>query len=975
MKYFNHLILLFCASLISFSAFAQKNTNPAYTKAENRLKTFQKRAKLQEKSLVSQVEFRNAGPTVMSGRVVDLEVHPDDPTIFYVAYASGGLWKTEDNGISFFPLFDNEASMTIGDIAIDWKNKTIWVGTGENNSSRSSYAGTGVYKSQDEGKTWQYLGLAETQHTGRIILHPTNPNTVWVATLGHLYSKNEERGLYKTTDAGKTWKKTLFINDNTGIIDLTIDSQNPDILYAAAWERSRRAWKFEGSGKGTGIYKSTDGGENWSLITGSASGFPDTKGGGRIGIEVAPSNPQMIYAVLDNQDRRAKESKDEDKDKLTKDQLRGMSQSDFLKLSEDKINTFLDDKGFPQEYNAKTILTQVKEGKLKANDLVTYLEDANSLLFDTPVKGLECYLSEDGGKTWNKTHEKSIEDVVYSYGYYFGQVRVDAQNPNKIYSMGVPVIVSEDKGKTWNYINEPNVHVDHHALWINPKKSGHLILGNDGGIHISYDDGKNWQKANSPSVGQFYTVNVDMAKPYNIYGGLQDNGVWVGSSDYEYNRGWYQEGQYPYKRLLGGDGMQIAVDTRDNSTIYTGYQFGNYFRINQKTEKRKYITPQHKLGENPLRFNWQAPVHLSRHNQDILYMGSNKFHRSLNQGDDWETLSDDLTQGGKKGDVPYGTLSSIDESPLKFGLLYAGSDDGLVHVSKDGGSSWQKITSSLPENFWVSRVIASKYKEGRVYLALNGYRWDNFDALIYVSENYGQTWKKIGLDLPQEPVNVIKEDPENENLLYVGTDHGVYISLDRGQSFMLMNKDMPAVAVHDLIVHPRDKELVVATHGRSMFVADVADIQQLTPEFQAKKLHIFAIDEMTKSKSWGTRYAQWTELNLPKRTIGFYAKDADAKTMIRIKMGDLVLNEFETQASKGLNYFDYDLTFDESKKTYYQAGLNKIKKEGEKDIKLKEADNKKHYLEAGEYQVEIQQGSEVLTEKFVVKAPRAREKR
>src|SRR5690606_33856966 len=333
----------------------------------------------------------------------------------------------------------------------------------------------------------------------------------------------------------------------------------------------------------------------------------------------------------------------------------------------------------------------------------------------------EVYRSDDGGRTWARTHEGYLDDLFFSYGYYFGQLRVAPHDPDRLYLLGVPLIASSDGGATWAAIDGPHVHVDHHALFVSPTRPGHLINGNDGGVNVSFDDGASWSKANVPAVGQFYAVAVDMAEPYHVYGGLQDNGVWVGPSTYEATDDWLGEGTYPYERLLGGDGMQIAVDPRTNRTVYTGFQFGNYFRLDRDAGDATRITPRHELGERPLRFNWQTPIHLSVHNPDVLYLGSHKVHRSLDRGATCETLSDDLTEGGRPGDVPYGTLTSIDESPRRFGLLWAGSDDGLVHVSRDGGYSWQNVSAGLPGPYWVSRVEASHFEEGRAYVALNGY--------------------------------------------------------------------------------------------------------------------------------------------------------------------------------------------------------------------------------------------------------------
>ena len=358
----------------------------------------------------------------------------------------------------------------------------------------------------------------------------------------------------------------------------------------------------------------------------------------------------------------------------------------------------------------------IRKGKIKPIDVAHYLEDANSMLFDTPVIGAEVYKTVDGGKTWSKTHTDYLDDIYYSYGYYFGQIQIDKNNQNHIYISGVPILKSKDGGKSFTSIQKSNVHADHHALWINPSLKGHLINGNDGGLNISYDDGENWIKCNQPAVGQFYTVNIDNAKPYNVYGGLQDNGVWMGTSSYSASDSWHQSGQYPYKSIMGGDGMHVQIDNRNNQLVYTGFQFGNYYRIDLKKDKQKYIQPKHELGDSPLRFNWQTPILLSSFNQDILYFGSNKLHRSMNKGDDFETISNDLTQGGKKGNVAYGTLTSISESPFQFGLIYVGSDDGLVHVTKSGGENWTKISDSFPKDLWVSRVIASQHQKERVYV-------------------------------------------------------------------------------------------------------------------------------------------------------------------------------------------------------------------------------------------------------------------
>lgn len=954
-------LMLFLCAVIVLPAQRKKKTSdvPPATPAAKRWDGYQQRLKLEESSLVKNVPFRNVGPTVMSGRVVDLAVDPADPSHFYVAYASGSLWETKNNGTSFEPIFDNQIVMTIGDIVVDWKTNTIYVGSGENNSSRSSYSGYGMFKSSDNGKNWENIGLTETHHIGRIILHPSDPNTLWVAALGHLYSENPERGVYKSTDGGKTWSKTLFVNNRTGIVDLIMHPNNPNLLIAAAWDKDRKAWNFEEAGAGTAIYRSEDGGNTWNEISDN-SGFPDTNGTGRIGLSFAPSDPNIVYAILDNQDRREKE--DEENEGITKDQLRTMSNQQFLALENGDINQFLDDNGFPREYNAVDIKKDVEDGKVKPLDLVIYTEDANSLLFDTPVKGGEMYRSNDAGKTWTKTHEDYIESMIFSYGYYFGQVRVDAKDPNVIYTMGVPVVRSDDGGKTFKSINEDNVHVDHHALWINPNDSRHLILGNDGGVYVSFDTGATWINCNSPSVAQFYSIAVDMAQPYNVYGGLQDNGVWKGPSTYEYSRSWYQEGRYPYERLMGGDGMQVAVDTRDNETVYTGYQFGNYFRINTKTGDRKYITPRHKLGDAPYRWNWEAPITLSSHNQDIVYFGSNRFHRSMDMGENFETLSGDLTKGGKKGDVSFGTLTSISESPTRFGLIYVGSDDGLIHRSDNAGASWTNITGNLPADFWVSTVVASTHMEGRVYASLNGYRWDNFEPMVFVSEDYGKSWKNISSNLPMEPVNVVKEDPVNENIVYVGTDHGVYVSLDGGNSYQAMTKGLTNTPVHDLIVHPRENDLILGTHGRGVYIANVSLVQQMNNEIMTKALHAFPMSEVTFSTRWGSKTWAWGEVIEPNTNVAFYS-NSNGTGKIEVMYKDQVVSSMEISADKGLNMIEVSLETDESFKDLL---------EDEQKEDYKAAENGDYHLVVGEYTVRITVGDTNVETPMTIKKPRER---
>ena len=822
------------------------------TTGAERLSGLQKRKLLEKDTTLNSIKFRNIGPSIMSGRVVDIDVNPADPTEFYVAYATGGLWYTKNNGQSLVPVFDKENAFGIGDISIRWKktiekgllgtsenlksDNEIWIGTGEANSSRSSYSGLGVYKSSDNGKTWEHLGLPESHHIGKINLHPTDHNIAWVAVLGHLYSPNNERGIYKTTDGGKTWKQTLFVDENTGAADMEINPKNPDELYAAMWYRTRRAWNFEEGGKTSGIYKSNDGGNTWRHVTAAGSGFPVGDGLGRMGVAVFGANPNIIYATLDNQGRRPDTAQKKVDTNYVLKNFKELTKDGFAALDDKKLDSFLFKNNFKEKYTAATVKELVKNDKIKPTEIYNYLFDANTALFETPIIGCEVYRSDDAGITWRKVNTKGI-NTYNTYGYYFGKISVSSSNADKIVISGYDLLLSTDGGRTFKSTDNDATHADWHGCWMNPNKDSHWVAANDGGCNVTYDNGEHWFKVNTPSVGQFYKITVDDAKPYNIYGGLQDNGTWFGPSTAKDIDQWDYEGVYPWKQIGGGDGMQVQVDTRDNKTAYTGSQFGFYGRRSTEGGRRLFIYPRPDIGEPKYRFNWQTPIWLSKHNQDILYYGTNRFHRSLQKGENLEPLTADLTNGGTEGDVPFGTATTLVESPMKFGLIYFGTDDGNIHVSKDAGYTWTKINGSLPkavQGLYVSRVTPSAFKEGRVYVSLNGYRNDHFAAYLFVSEDHGTTWAQLGTDLPMEPINVVAEDPKKESIIYVGTDNGLYASFNMGRSFLTLDNSLPRVPVHDMVIQQRENELVIGTHGRSIYITKLKDIQKLYDKMTGK---------------------------------------------------------------------------------------------------------------------------------------------
>ena len=941
MKKFLSIVLYTISYTLVFS-------QPSPSDAQSIINAYKNKETLTHSSRVKNIEFRNIGPTIMSGRVVALEVNPQDPTKFYVAYASGGVWYTDNNGTSFESISDNWPTQNIGEIAMDWGNGTLWVGTGENNSSRSSYSGIGILKTNADGSNWKNVGLHDSHHIGKILINPENSDHVVIGVTGHLYSNNINRGVYVTKDGGENWNKTLYVDDITGIIDMSYTPGDFKIMYATSWEKDRKAWTFDEDGNGSGIYKSIDAGDNWTLISNNKSGFPTGAGVGRIGLAVFDKD--VVYAVVDNQNFRQSTKKEEDKG-LKKESFIGMTLERFNKISVDDLKSFLRSNRFPSKYKPEAIKKEINEGELQPEDLYRYLVNANSELFDTPIIGAEVYKSIDGGNKWVKTHDSYLDGVYNTYGYYFGKIHVDPNNSEKIYTYGVPILSSDDGGKTFYRIGKENVHADHHDLWINPEKPGHLINGNDGGVNITYDDGENWIKNNSTEVGQFYAINVDYQKPYNVYGGLQDNGVWMGPHNAAVNKRWNMTGQYPWKGILGGDGMEIQIDNRNPNIVFTGYQFGFYSRLDLDSGKRKSIKPSHELGESPYRFNWQTPILLSPHNQDVLYLGSNFLHKSTDQGNNWENISEDLTKGGKKGNVPYGTITTISESPIKEGIIYVGSDDGLIHVTKNGGKTWKNISGNLPKELWVSNVFASNHDEKIVYLSLDGYRWDNFSPYLFKSKNYGKTWESISSNLPDSPINVVIEDNVNEDILYIGNDHGVYISLDQGKTWEPFSNGLTSAAVHDLVIQEDEQHLLVGTHGRSIYLADISLIQDHDIDNQQADIKIFDIKDISFSERWGTKRS--TDINYfdPNVKISIFSKTNKEASLQIINTNKDILFEESISLDLGFNFINYNLTVSE-------------------DINLDlgvESQNGENYLGKGTYVISIKTDNTIITNQFKIK--------
>ena len=750
------VLSLLSAFLLSTLADASGQVKQPEMSAEARLAWHAEHLKMRDSSPFKEMKWQHIGPTHMSGRITDIAKPLDQPFTFYVTSASGGVWKTENEGTSWIPIFDDAPSAAWGAVAVDPnQSNVVWIGGGESNIFRSSMAGTGVYRSDDGGESWQHMGLADTQHIARIVVHPKDSNTIFVAAGGHEYTPNQQRGVFKSTDGGKSWKKVLYESDMVGANDVLIDPENPNNIYASMWYRIRRPWSDPLPGPGGGIYFSRDGGESW---TRAFEGLPVRERTGRIGISLAASKPNVVYALIDNHE----------------------------------------------------IARKAKEGE----------RDSYGRPKKDVIKGAEVYRSNDSGETWAKVSKSSrtMEGLFSTYGWVFSQIRVDPNDPDTSYIMGVPLLKSTNGGVDYRPIYDRGLHGDHHAMWIHPENSNYIINGNDGGVNISYDAGKRWKNIENLPVVQFYNVELDNESPFNVYGSIQDNNSWVGPSTHRPGR----SDPYQWKRAPGGEASYHAVDPEDPDTLYSESFYGSINRTDLSTGRTTRIRPADVEGELPLRGQWLAPFQLSPHNSRVVYHGMQYVFRSMNRGDSWERISPYLTNYNedRQGNISYATISSLSESPLEFGVVYAGTDDGRLHVTRNHGDDWTEIMDGLPKK-WVSRVTASRYQPGTVFVTMNGKRDNDFQIYVYRSDDFGKTWKDISKGIPGGPANAICEHPEKENWLAVGTDMGVYVSTDGGESWNVLGSDLPITFVHDIKIHSRDKVMVIATHGRGVWTLEL----------------------------------------------------------------------------------------------------------------------------------------------------------
>jgi photosystem II stability/assembly factor-like uncharacterized protein len=753
----------------------------------------------------------------------------------------------------------------------------------------------------------------------------------------------------------------------TGFIDLVRDPADPDVLYASSWERSRRPWNFVEGGEGSGIWKSTDAGDTWVLLDG---GFPRSEHIGRIGLATTPASPGTVYAFLDNQ-TPVEDDFDPDSGAVTARKLRNMSREEFLRQDPDEIENFVRRSDMHPDVDADELVRMIREEEITLDQVLEALNDANANLFNRPIIGAQVWRSDDHGDTWRLTHDQPIRQMVFTYGYYFGQIRVSPADPDQIWIMGVPILRSDDGGATWKGLDDRVVHVDYQSLYVDPASPSRILVGNDGGLATSWDGGLTWLELNSIPVGQFYTIHVDMAEPYNIYGGLQDNGSWRGSSRSE------PDDKDAWTFLNGGDGFHVRTDERDGRITYAGYQFGYYTRIDADGSRHR-VRPRNRLDESALRYNWMTPIELSTHNQDIVYFGSNMLWRSMDQGETWTPISDDLTRSDESGDVPFGTITSFDESDHVFGQILVGTDDGQVWLTRDGGVEWEDVSDGVVKDRWITRAVSSTHDRDRFYLAANGYRDDDMTAYVYRSDDLGKSWQSISKGLPAEPVNVIHEDPENPDLLYVGTDRGVYLSRDGGDSWISLNAGLPHVPVHDLVVHPRDHELVAGTHGRSVWVVDVEPIQLLDDKIEASALHVFEIDEVQARRGWRSKRSGWfyrPDEDESMHAYRVWASTAGPATLEILDEDDQVLRSTEIELQRGINQLEWDLRLDPD----FALAVEAARETDEADSTLAatpwaEAVRLEYplYITAGKYTMRVSRGDDSASESLTVKAPPGR---
>ncbi|MBK9097952.1 MAG: glycosyl hydrolase [bacterium] len=814
---------IFVFALFAMQVIAFQNLHPQTTKLTP--------------SFFGSMEAREIGPAVMSGRITAIDAFNADYRVVYVGAASGGLWKSTNGGTTFKEVFKDHVQ-TIGAVAINHKNKDIvWVGTGESRTRNSISIGNGIYKTTNGGEKWEHLGLENTEHISKIVINPENTDEVYVAALGKVWGQNEERGVFKTTDGGKTWNKILFVSDGTGCADLAMDPSNPDVLYAGMWDFQRKAYTFRSGGPGSGLYKTTDAGKTWNKVDVAS----DRGELGRIAIAFSPVNPKIIYALIESN---------------------------------------------------KTGL----------------------------------YRSTDSGQTWEL---RTTAQVVADRPFYFSNIVPDPVDTNRVYKPGFFLVVSDDGGFSFTspFIEGGNVHGDLHALWINPKNNSQMYLGTDGGLYISYDKASTWVHAQNLPISQFYHVAVDNEKPYNVYGGLQDNGSWAGPSEGIggiSNSDWQSVGY--------GDGFNVIPDPSDKNIIYWQYQGGNLMRYYKNTGEIKEVKPFSENADEKLRFNWDTPIAFSPTNDGVMYVGAQYLYRTSNRGDSWQKISPDLTtndpekqkqeeSGGLTIDNStaenHCTIYTISESPKDSKIIWAGTDDGNLQVTNNSGENWKVVTSNipgLPNSTWCAKVQASNHDANTAYVVFDGHRNGDKNVYVYKTTDLGETWISLATENIETFARTITEDFVNPNLLFLGTEYGLYVSIDGGKEWVRFEGKVPKVPIYEMVIHPTENDLVIATHGRGILIIDdIEPLRLLTPEILASELTVFPSETFTISNP---RYATglsgdqefWGSNPKSSALITYYMQKrhvfGDMSVEIYNSSGELI-KTLPAGKNKGINYVEW----------------------------------------------------------------------
>jgi len=850
---------------------------------------------------LDQLTFRNIGPSVAGGRIHDIEVLPNDPATVFIASASGGIWKSTNKGTTWKPVFDDQAVSTFGDMAISLSNPdVIYAGSGEQQNRQSTSWGNGIYKSVNQGETWRSIGLEKTYHIARVIIHPENPNIVFVAALGNLWNSSKERGVYQTTNGGKNWKKVLYIDDMTGVVDMAMDKNNPNILYAATYQRMRKAWGFNGGGPGSGIYKTTDGGKTWNELTGGLP--PGDKG--RIGLAASKTRSNIIYATIEH----------------------------------------ADSSGF--------------------------------------------YRSSNGGRSWKRVNKLNPRPMYYSH------IFVDPNNDDIVYMLATEFYRTKDAGKTFYQMPtrptyDVGVHSDHHTLWINPNNSNHFFLAGDAGLHESWDGGVAYNRLNNIPIGQFYGIGADMEVPYNIYGGMQDNHSWMGPSA---TRHWLGILADDWKQVGFGDGMYQQPDP-ESFMLYNASQNGNIIRVDRKTGNMQGLKPFPSDSNEKYRFDWVTPLAISKHSSKKVFLGGNRLFISDNSGDSWERTKDlststnrdsltimgvlgaDIKLSKNDGTSSYGEIISISESPLWHRVIWVGTDDGNIQVSRDGGEKWEEVSGNItgiPAGSYVSRVLSSIRDRGSAYVTFDRHREGDWKPYVYRTEDYGKTWVPLTRGLPSGSVNVIAEHPDNPDVLFLGTEHAVYLSVNAGSDWTKFKSNLPTTLYDDLLIHPREKDLVLGTHGRSFWVLDDTSPLAEWSTVYNKPVHVFSVRAATLFHYWkDTSYRaqeEWAGENPPYGAIISYLvnSDVDSVTITVKRRKNQIIRTYRQPVVKGsIQRLAWDLKYPPPSSQQNESKTEGLQKPKPEDILPKPAhplDPQGPSVSPGLYSVTIAAGNETSTQ-------------